>query len=343
MSKEYFETKALSASLLKALSTSPRSARAIIENESKESKAFTIGSLVDCLLTTPERFEEDYVIFRGVSPSDKMLDFANEYIRLYKLLSEDNTHTSEELILLARTYVDYDKRLKDDTVIKKFEEACNDYIQCVLSNSDKLIIDTNTYNDALELVRVTKESPHLQFIFNPKEGDIVLFQVPIYLESSKFTGKALLDCIVIDTVNKVITPIDFKTYEDYFEGNYFKYKYYYQEAWYSFLLGMLTDGESFITKLDTVEELLDVVGYTVTEFKFVAIDKSFQRNPIIFQSYKEITENIFFDGFIDKGIFNIVKVKSIQDLIKEYNWRVERDDWVNDYDMETQGFKKLWL
>jgi hypothetical protein len=343
MSKEYFEKKALSASLLKALATSPRNARAIIENENTESTAFTMGSLVDCLLTTPERFEEDYVIFTGISPTDKMLDFANEYIRLYKLLSEDNTHTSEELILLARTYVDYDKRLKDDTVIKKFEEACNDYIQCVLYNPDKIVIDTETYNTALELVRVTKESPHLQFIFNPKEGDIVLFQVPIYIESNKFVGKALLDCIVIDTINKTITPIDFKTYEDSFEGNYWKYKYYYQEAWYSFLLNMLTDGESFITKLDTVEKLLNVAGYTVTDFKFVAIDKSFQRNPIIFQSYKAISDDVFFGGFINKGITNLVKVKSIQDLIKEYNWRVEKDDWVNDYDMETQGFKKLWL
>ena len=125
MSKEYFEKRAISASLLKALSTSPRNAKALLDNEKSESKALTVGSLVDCLLTTPDGFDEDYVVFNGVVPTDKMLEFTNEYLRLCEELEigeELEGVTENELILRARSNIGYDKRLTDDTVIKKFKE-----------------------------------------------------------------------------------------------------------------------------------------------------------------------------------------------------------------------------
>ncbi len=348
MKQNYKEAKGINASLLKALSISPRSAKAIIDNEKFESTALTMGSLVDCLLTTPEEFNATYAVFRGTAPTDKMLVFANEYIRLYKeahaRTEGDEFVNSKDLILQARLNVEYDKRLSDEVIITKFDNACSDYVTFVINNDDKIIVDEATYNHAVELNRITRESKYLTHIFDPKEGTFVLFQVPIYIEIDKFTGKALLDCLVVDTINKTIEPIDFKTYEDSFENSYWKYKYYYQEAWYVWILNCITYG--YFSKLEMPEELLsiNIEEYKIKQFSFIAIDKSMNKPIIIYQSSVNLSVEVFFDGVITKNLSSdSVVIKSIKKLIEEYNWRVSNDDWVNDYDMEIYGVKKIWL
>lgn len=342
----YFDRKGyISASLLKELSYSPRNAKGLLLNEKKESKALNFGSLVDCLLTTPERFQTDYIIYEGTAPTDKLLLLAKDYINKYIQISESGEIPDEtNLILSARAEVGYDSRLKEDTVISKFKNECADYCNFCITYKDKIIIDRETYEKASALNLETRNSRFLQNIFNPEPNTEVLFQVPIYIETVNFTGKALIDCIVVDHNNKTITPYDFKTYEDNFVSNYWKYGYYYQESWYLFLLNSINNQEWEVNS--EIPEQLKVLytgEYKINPFHFIAIDKSSFRNVIIYKTYDTIYQDIFFEGIINKGVTNIVKVKPIAELITELKFRVANDNWEDDYDMAVNGVKSMWL
>lgn len=346
MSKEYFNTKGFfSNSFLKALSESPKSAHRIIKGEQGDEKspALSFGSLVDCLLTTPELFNEDYIIYRGKAPTDKLLDVATEYIRIYQLEGSTEGFDANACIISAQHNVGYDGRLKPETMIKRFEDDCKEYCTFVLNYRDKIIVDETFYNEANRITLETKASPYLQHIFNPDSNLIVLFQVPIFVNTTKFSGKILIDCLVIDLVDKRITPYDFKTFEGSFESNYWKYKYYYQEAWYSWILHILCNPDLFVDC--NIPEQLKIIhsgGYSIEQFKFIAIDKSGYKNVEIFKSYPKIIEDVFFNGYIDKGSVKI-PIKSIESLIEETKWRISNDSWSDDYQMITNGVKKLWL
>lgn len=341
----YFERRGfISASFLKALSNSPKEAYSIINGEeSKKTPSLDFGSLADCLLTTPEEFLKKYAVFEGKKPTDKLLDFANKYIEIYQLEGTGEDFSEDSAILRARTESGYDGRLLNETVLKRFKEDCGSYCQFYIDNIDKTIIDAQTLNFANELVSQVKSSPYLQHLFYPDSNHIILFQVPIYIVTSKFEGKLLIDILDIDLLNKEITPYDFKTFEGNFESNYWKYKYYYQEAWYSFILNALSNEELFIS-CEIPEELKVIHSgeYEIKQFKFIAADKSMYREVELFQSYAGIVDDVVFQGYIDKGD-NKVKIKSIVGLIEEAKERVKLGNWTTDYQMLTNGVKNLWL
>ena len=342
---EYFEKYGISASLLKALASSPRDAYNLLNSKGRSTKATDFGSLVDCMLTEPERFEIDYVIFRGTKPTDKALDFALEYVRKHEeAVNKEKEYNDNALILSARAEVGYDSRLLEKTLLERFDTQIRPYCTFLINNSDKLIIDEADYNHAQQLASNVKSSPYFEDIFIPNSNLIVLFQVPIYITTPAYEGKMLIDCIVIDLENKTITPYDFKTYEDSFEGNYWKYKYYYQEAWYVGNLLCLTNPDMFIeAKVPEQLELIYSGKYEVKPMKFIAIDKKMYRDTIAYETYPDIHHDVFFEGVIVKGLTNVVKVKPITQLINEFKWRVENNDWVRDFDMATKGIKSLWL
>lgn len=340
----YYNLKGyISASLLKEISSSPFNAKAMLNGEKKETKALDFGSLVDCLLTTPDRFSQDYVIYSGKAPTDKMLLLAKDYIRKYLTLSETTAEPDEELIALSsRAEVGYDSRLKNETFLAKFADEALPYCNFCIAYKDKIIIDNETYEHAASMVDQAKNSPFLKKIFKPESNVKVLFQVPLYAVTSKFSAKCLIDCIIIDFDNQTITPIDFKTYEDNFVSNYWKYKYYYQEAWYSLILNIIRN--SFELSFETVPELKEVIkSFTIQQFEFVALDKTLARTPIIYKSYEKLHEDLFEEGVINKGIFDIVRVKSITYLIEELIVRNHIDNWEDDFDMLNKGYKYLWL
>lgn len=341
MSKEYFEKKGfISYSLLKELSSSPRDAYSMLQGDKRSSLALDFGSLVDTMISNPEDVERDFAVFSGTIPTDKMYDVSLKYVELYKDAGEEPDEDS--IALNARAEIGYQSNWKNETFLTKFKEACGDFVTFILYNSDKIFVDRGTYDKALQLVTYTKQSQFLQHIFNPEPNTEVLFQVPIFVNTTKFDGKILIDCVVIDHNEKTITPYDFKTYEGSFVTNYYKYKYYYQEVWYSFILHTLTD-PNFYIDVDLPEAMKVLLGglYRVEKFKFIAIDKSFNRTPIIYQSYKNVSNDVMFEGRLDRGLVSFIKVKAIGDLIEEFSYRMKNDNWVEDYDMLINGVKMI--
>ena len=77
--KDYYASNRVSNSLLSALKN-PRWLKIKIETpdvEDEEKKAFRIGSAVDCLLTDPARWDDEFVVSDVVRPSGFMSKFVD--------------------------------------------------------------------------------------------------------------------------------------------------------------------------------------------------------------------------------------------------------------------------
>jgi len=181
MSEEYFQKSGfVSNSLIKLLAENPKSAKSMIEGkESKKTPALDFGTLVDILLTQPDRVSEEYVIYRGKKPTDKLLEVAEEYVRMRLLQPSGETFDKTGMIISSQNNIGYDGRLKPETMVKRFEDDCEAYCEFVIQHSDKVIVDQYTFDYANRLSMNTKSSPYLQHIFSPNSNVIVLFEVSI--------------------------------------------------------------------------------------------------------------------------------------------------------------------
>jgi len=83
-----------------------------------------------------------------------MLALADEYIKLTSDSIGLFPNEENSFILQARRNVEYDSRLKDETVIKKFYEGCSDYVETMQSAQaeGKSVISADTLEFAENLV-----------------------------------------------------------------------------------------------------------------------------------------------------------------------------------------------
>lgn len=336
--QEYFNKRDhISSSLLVALSNHPKEVKAMIDGERKETtEAMSFGSLLDVKLTEPHKVDEIYRVSTATIPTDKMLIFADKVIEvaIQKDKTVDELLESGEfyqIVLDARKEVGYDSRLADKTVFDRFVGASNSYcVEALQANKDNKIL-ISMENDILSdtLVQRIKEHPQTSYLFTSEDRkDIeVKFQVEIYTTIFGAYAKALLDFIVIDHVDKTITPYDLKSYEGKFLSNFYKYKYYYQAGWYSLLL-------------ENIKKEWGLDDYTVERFHFLAVDKSLYRDIEIYTLSKEVIEDIQKGGKVSEcGSYTVTKdgKKSIVSLVSELVERMHQDNWLEVWEMWVIG------
>lgn len=157
---------------------------------------------------------------------------------------------------------------------------------------------------------------HSYFIRN-KIHEELLHQVPIYFSLDSVECKGLLDGIKIDHQEKTIEPFDLKTigksvYD--FPTNYLAFGYYTQAAFYTYALQ---------TQESPVYNLIQE-GYTLKDFIFIVTEtKTSSFNPaLIYTTSKEERE-----AGMNGGVYNGKRYKGIHELIQDYLWHVETDQW----------------
>lgn len=130
--------EALSYSSLKAFSKSPRNfVQYKLKPRSAQTESQIFGSLCDCFLTTPERFEEMFVIIGSVPTSENQVGFCKDMI---SGLSKEDAY--------ANNY-------KTGGVDKVFA-ACGDYVEAVMSG--KLVCTQKMHDEAFKIVENLKKS-----------------------------------------------------------------------------------------------------------------------------------------------------------------------------------------
>lgn len=331
--EDYKKIKALNYSTLSALVSNPKLAYNIYHKEAsdKQSEAFLMGSMIDCLLTTPDLFDKQYVRYDySISPGFKSI--AEKVI---ELTITDFGTSIEQLVLKARKEVGYDSRKKDETILMDWYKEGNKYYEFLVENTDKTVVTIADYNLAKSIASDCLNNNITREYFN-KEGVDIEFQLPIkwtmagdsWMENrggipdlvvTSIDCKSLLDVVHFDHVNKTIKPIDVKTYDSTngsFVSNFFKFKYYYQAAFYSY-------GLKVIYK-----------DYTILPFEFIALDKSRNLPPLVYRLDTNITNYIFEGEKNDYRYININnrKIKSLGRLVEEASWHLRTNQW--DYPKE---------
>lgn len=272
----------------------------------KSSPTLEFGSLVDALLSeTKEDFGNKYYILPKCDITDKMKEFADKFIELYRVdLIED------EVILHARREINFNKQLKDDTVIKQFKEACGTYIECFLMAEGRTIVNKSDYDNAVKLIEMIKTGPYTKYLFDNPDYTLK-WQVPFAIETALGNFKGIKDLVVIDNIHGTVRTIDLKTTgSSYlkFEESYWKWRYDVQDFIYTMDNHLFAE-ENNLRSLPT---------------QFLVAEKQMEHYPIFFQMES-----------IDPKIRPCAEeLESINNLISNAEWYLENESF--DFTREIQ-------
>ena len=327
--KEYRELLLPGYSVLSKLTGDPRDVKKAIDGERKETRSLGLGSLVDILLTSPEEFHDNFYVLDGNVPTEAYLNLAKEYIRLkelYLIETQGNIELFDKnkTILQARSNINFQSNWKEATLLTNFEENCTEYIAKVEEADGRTLISPYDYSLGKRLTEGTKTNPFTSRYFNAEEGIEIIYQLPIvFVTKEGYELKSLPDVVYIDHNNKTIQILDIKTFGESFLKNYFKYKYYYQGAIYTFAV------TSYL-----FNERKDLMEYSMLPFKFIAIDTSENYLPTVYQMREEDLTAATWGGTIsDRKVIGWLK------LTEDFYWHLNKDMWDYSREVYEKGFK----
>lgn len=330
---EYYKSKRISNSLL-GLANDPVKMKQKLDNPDAEDDQsyFRKGKALDCLLTTPELWEEEFFVINAKKPQGMLGTFVDN---LPGGLDEFST---EDLYEAAWEKAGY--RMALNKIIGFFwenENAVQYYHETNGLSDGKIILPGNEYEEVMNSLSLIQANPYLNKYFFPVEEHIeILKQVPIYFKYKGEECKALLDGIYIDHLNKIIRPYDLKTtafpVRSFLDGSYLTFGYYRQAAFYSTALGL--EG-SPVKKL--IEE-----GYTVDRFRFIVAESKLKStHPAICY----VIDEKDIESGLKGGTINGKYYKGIDELLAEYVYYRDTDSWTLPLDLITnQGeiYKKVF-
>jgi len=295
--QEYHKLPHISASKLKVfLSDRHKFKKHVIDGVPEKKKKHTgstlLGDLTDFFLLRDvetggvEHFDDVYSLYKGTLPPPQFREFADE---LYEntLEAQDDvgkqSKTFEELLketfdsfcfdgegnrvkFKAKRYAKYENFLLD------FTEKTLDYYRALRDTTDKDIVTLSDIETAKKVVKKAQESWVTRKFFDLRSGTRykILKQLAIIYQFGDETLKGLLDYVIIDTLNKVISPFDLKTLyrQAEFENNYLKYGYWLATALYTTGLKVWAEKEGY-------------VGYKIKPLGFLRVSTNFTESPLI--------------------------------------------------------------
>jgi len=260
------------------------------------------GSLVDDLLvdnlTGSEICKDTYYRFDGEKPSATLGVLCDIIIKNFTDIP--TKLQVAELVVINKFW----SNIKDPITLESkynIPEFWN-YLKCMYEAIDKVVITTQEYNDAIEIVSILKNHKYSKYILiNSYEK---IFQMKFNMDYKGFKLRGILDLITIDHKNKRVWFTDLKTGKGpalEFEDSFVKWRYYFQGALYTLAF-------------DTICKELNLVGYKLQPFQFLYISKSDKLPLLYIMSDKWL--NASFKGFkIGKYIY-----RGIDELTDEIYW-----------------------
>lgn len=219
--KDYNESQAINQSRLKKLLGNEDPQIFLSMETSIDTKSITIGSLVDCLITSPEEYLTDYYISELESlPTDSIQAIVTETFSHVSQTSEepisDDIKDYVREMLLQPSFETYQANWKVETKIKKLVgdgetlgEGNKFWRELVLSRGKKIISKAND-----ELAHLVKDSLLNNFSSWFREEELYInrfFQYPIYFKKDDIECKALIDMLLVNHQEKTVYVIDLKT------------------------------------------------------------------------------------------------------------------------------------
>lgn len=209
----------------------------------KDEEYLTLGTMVDTLLTKPDDYDELFTTFEGKTPTAPlMLKFCNELKKLYSIgMPLDGYYPLAYRAAGINTP-------KLEGFVERFGEY-RPYFDFLVSSERKTVISKEQDGQARLIVEQLKTNPYTRDIVNAQntETGVVFNQMELYGDYRGIRTKGALDRVLISHRSETVQPIDFKTSYNVldFKNSYYKYRYYRQGSYYTFLLREWLDANGF--------------------------------------------------------------------------------------------------
>lgn len=289
-----------SYSLLKRIDES--GPRALKYSKKYDSEAIDFGSLLDCKLITAHEFDNKFYFDATEKPTAQLLELADHVNNLrvnfnQVLDKEDVLRITEELNLFG-SIKDQDKR------IAKFDnDLFWNYLKAKEDSRGKTVFTPDTLSECCEAEMIIRTHPNTAWIFNPSKNIEVLTQVMLTTEINGIEVKIMADMIILDHLNKTVTPYDLKATEMHmpaFKHHFVKMGYYLQGSLYKEAVSNWMRDELQL-------------GYALEDFKFIVYSRS-DKFPFIWNMGSEWHKKGLY-GF--ENVFG-EKVKGVYELLDDY-------------------------
>ena len=327
----YFRSKRVNVSTLKRLDN-PKWIKWKLDNpkaEDEEKRHFRIGGAIDTLLTSPERFNDEYVVLYQNRPTGKMGIFIDN---LPLDLVEDSPLEAFQGAYDAAEY-----RVKLPVIVQSLwqNERYRDYY---LSRKQALTRQILTLDELDEVEHVKSyllNNPFTRKYFLNTDPQVeICFQVAVYFELEGLDCKALLDGVLVNHREKFLQPFDLKTIGTdirKFPNAYLNYGYYLQATMYDKALQSLDSPEDYSIAGLPARSL----EYEIRPMKFVVSEKKkYHSNPA--RSFDCTSEDIE-AGWLG-GDYKETYYVGLQKLLADFKWHKTKDYWEIPRDLyENEG------
>lgn len=286
-------------------------ASSLVRKTVLEGAAVKHGSLVDDLLvdnmTGSNIFEEKYYKFDGEKPSATLGSLCDVVLKNYTKMPE----TLIDLLEIVKLNNFWSNIKNENTLIEKFNvPEFWSYVNAMYKVGDKILITTEEYTDAIEMVSILKSHKYSKNIIINKYKNI--YQHKFEIEYKGFIFRGILDLISIDHKNKVVYFTDLKTGKDSaveFENSFIKWRYYFQ-------------GAIYVLASEQILKELGVSDYKLEKFQFLYISKS-DKTPLLYRMTEKWISAAM-NGFnINRYVY-----KGVNELIDEIRWCWENKEYI---------------
>jgi len=288
--------------------------------EDEDSKAATMGRMVETLLMEPHLFDERFHLSTCLTtPTGLMLEFVEALYRHTVAATADDgiiTRSFEEMCNDA--YADSGFKIKLDAVLGKFigsdaevyykeiREVRAKHLTVVttqeIANAEKIVTELKTNAvtaDVVNLVDDVQYSVHDQL---QVEGYDVL--------DHKF--KSMMDKVIIDHKAKTVQVYDLKC--TWSVENFYSEYYLYRRAY--------IQGYLYWCAAEAWASEMGYGDYQICFPKFIVCDSTNYANPLVYSMTRESIAKAV-DGFEYKGR----EYPGVKQLIEDLKWALENDKW----------------
>ena len=286
--------------------------------EDEDSKAATMGRMVETLLMEPHLFDERFHLSTCMStPTGLMLEFVEAlYRHTVAATADDGVITRSFEDMCNDAYADSGFKIKLDAVLGKFigsdaevyykeiREVRAKHLTVVttqeIANAEKIVTELKTNAvtaDVVNLVDDVQYSVHNQ----------------LQVEGYKVNGhmfKSMMDKVVVDHKAKTIQVYDLKC--TWSVENFYNEYYLYRRAYIQGYLYFHGVNHAFP----------DLSDYTILYPKFIVCDSTNYMNPLIY-GMSDIDMQDAEQGFDYKGR----QYPGVYQLIEDLQWALENDKW----------------
>ena len=277
-------------------------AKALISNEKIDTPSLRMGSLVDCILTAPEEFDDRFYVADIDRFSDSIRKMTED---LFNPEVEELALIDDATILMILDTYQYQTNWKSQTRIDKIIDLGSDYYTVLKYSTGKVVISPQEFSDAQQAVQTLKTHLFTYQIFECNEDEEIFYQLKFKenISTVNVKMKCMFDILKVNYKEKTIRPIDLKTSgktEEQFEKSFLEWNYWIQGSSYPTILS------EALLKDDYFKD------FYLLPFQFVVINKN-NLTPLIWEMDLQDTYDYIADKYDTSWLI----------LLRDANWHLQ--------------------